>query len=247
MKTPNTSARTTRTRPLFCGIATAGLALALSLPLAACAPNAPSADNSITVTSSAKVQVVPDTARITVGITTQGNDAAAAQKANVAPTNAVIDRLKDLGVDEEDIQTTYTDLSPVYTDEGASETYEMRTMLTVDGLAIEDVSSVMDSCVEAGATEVSGPEYYMSSYDESYQQALEQAVEAAKPKAETLAEASGVNLGDVVAVNENSQDRAIAYGSEQLAIGDAVSDEVANIEPGQLDVEAEVTVSYAIR
>lgn len=227
-------------------------ALALCLGLAACATSSgtPSAEasRSITVTANSEVKAVPDVARITVAITSQGEDAAAAQKANGTPTRAVIAALKELGVPDEEIQTSYTDLSPIWDESGATDTYEMRTVLEVSGLAVADVNTIMDACVAAGATEVNGPEYYVSSYDELYDQALAAAIEASRPKAETIAQASGAKLGKVVSVVEGYQDTSIAYAKTYDMAEEEAMDTggTAPLEPGQVSVRAEVTVSYAL-
>ena len=146
------------------------MALDKLIPSGACSTGAE--QKTITVTAHSRVTVVPDVARITVSVVTEGKDAASAQKANGKPTTAVIEALKGLGVAAEDIQTTYADLSPIWNDEGETSRYEMRTMLSVDGLPIESVSQAMEACVDAGASEVSGIEYYASTYDEAYEEAL---------------------------------------------------------------------------
>lgn len=229
--------------------AAATLALSLCLPLAACGAGATGTatrEHVVTVNTSSSVKVVPDIARISVAITTQGTGASKAQKANATPTNAVIARLRELGVEDKDIQTTYTDLSPVWNDDGPSETYEMCTVLEVSGLPMEEVSAVMDACVEAGATEVNGPEYYASGYDEAYEQALTQAIEAARPKAEAIAKASGGSLGKVVEVVEGYQDSSISYASDAGMAKAEAEEDLAEIAPGELSVEANATVSFIL-
>ena len=222
--------------------------LALAVTLGACSTGAE--QKTVTVTAHSRVTVVPDVARITVSVVTEGKDAVSAQKANGKPTTAVIEALKGLGVAAEDIQTTYADLSPIWNDEGETSRYEMRAMLSVDGLPIESVSQAMEACVDAGASEVSGIEYYASTYDEAYEEALGAAVEAARPKAEAIATAGGVSLGPIVSVTEGYQDMSLAVTQEtplasveEKATADGG---LASVEPGQVTVEAEATVSYAL-
>ncbi len=229
-----------------------GMGLASTLALAGCASAASTpatTTNTITVTATGSVDATPDVARITLAIETEGASATAAQKANGKPTSAVIDCLTSNGVDKAQIQTTYTDLSPVWDDEGnETDRYQMRTVLEVKGLPLEGLNELMEACAEAGATEISGPDYYVSSYDELYEQALTKAVEASKPKAEALAEASGVTLGSVVSVTEGYQDTSLRYKQANGAMEEAaVEDSLAPIEPGEVSVEAQVTVSYALR
>ena len=76
------------------------------------------------------------------------------------------------------------------------------------------------------------------------------AVEAARPKAEAIATAGGVSLGPIVSVTEGYQDMSLAVTQEtplasveEKATADGG---LASVEPGQVTVEAEATVSYAL-
>ena len=233
--------------------AATGLALALSVALTGCGAQAAGtaeAAHTITVSSSASVQAVPDVARITVVIETTGATASAAQKANGKPTKAVLACLEDAGVPKEHVQTSYTDLSPTWNDEdGMEDGYEMRTVLDVSELPIEGLNTLMEAIVDAGATEVNGPDYYVSSYDELYEQALSDAVAAAKPKAESIASASGAALGNIVSVTEGYQDTSLRLKGMGVASeeANAMDGGLAPIEPGEVSVSAEITVTFALK
>ena len=223
-------------------------AITLCAGLAACSSQSDS-PRMITVTASNQVSIAPDVARISVTITCEGDDASSAKNAGEKPMKKVLAALEKLGVEKKDIQTTYTDLSPIWDENGATDRYQLRTTLSVGGLPIENVAPVIDACVEAGATEISGPEYYISSYDECYQEALANAIESSRTKAEAIAQASGTSLGEIVSVSEGYQDTSLVYAnSAAKASEEAAFDAggMANIEPGTVDVTAEVTVSYAI-
>lgn len=251
------------------------------------------ADNAITVTAVGEVRTVPDKARITVGVTTRASAADQAQTDNAEMVDAVVEALMNEGVSEESIQTTYTNLSPIYDDyypygydsaddsvPGDSEVtpvgeevatgttglvekltgslsetapgdatgiagYTMSTMLAIDDLDIAAVGTVIESCTAAGATDVSGIEYYSSTYDDDYQTALAQAMEAASGKARVLADAAGVALGPVVDVEEGYEDTGYRYLPSSSTAYDTA--EAMVVEPGQITVSATVTVSYAVR
>lgn len=227
-----------------------GCALALCLGLAACGSTAPAAETptGITVSASSKVKVVPDVCSFSVTITAEGNSAAAAQRAATKPVKAVMKKLRDLGVAEKDIQTTYADTSPIWNEEGQTDEYESRTVLQVSNVPVKDAGSFMQAVTEAGATEVGSLEYSASSYEEAYGQALAQAVEAAKPKAEAIAKASGVRLGKVISVAEGYQDMSYA-NFDGIALAKAEAEESAgdiDIAPGEVTIEAQVTITYAI-
>lgn len=240
-----------------------GAALALGVALAGCGQAAPApnvvvdaqeASHTITVTATSEVKVVPDMASFGVTINTTGDEAQEAQRANDELVNAVVDRLKAGGVPAESIQTTYTWVNPNWTyDEETGEErvvdYEAYTHLQVSDVTIDDAAQLMRAVVDAGATGIDGISYYSSDYDKAYEEALAAAVEASRPKAEAIAQASGVELGSIIGVTEGYQDTSVRYVAEaEEAAMDAGGGEfdAAKIEPGQVAIEASVTVSYAI-
>lgn len=242
-------------------ILAAGAAAALGIVLAGCnqaAPNvvvdAQEAAHAITVTATSEVKVVPDMASFGVTVSTTADEGSEAQRANDELLNAVIDRLGQEGVAKESIQTTYTWLNPNwnYDDVTGEERflgYEAVVHLQVSDVSVDDVAALMQAVVDAGATGVDGLSYYSSSYDESYEEALAAAVEASRPKAEAIAQASGVSLGQIIGVTEGYQDMSVRYdmAEEEVAMDAGGGDmKIADVEPGQVSIEASVTVSYAI-
>lgn len=227
----------------------------------------------ITVNANSEVKVVPDKAQIGVAVTTQAATAAETQTQNAEDINAVTEALKALGIDEKSIQTTYTYLNPRYdysnsytygpatdteiaddaldTEETESFTniigYEMTTNLSVKDLDIDQVGEVLQTCVAAGANNTDGIQYYSSEYDAKYAEALAAAVEAARAKAEVLASASGTKLGAVYSVTEGYQNTAYRYDTGMMMEAAAASaDEALQVSPGEINVEASVTVAYEI-
>ena len=229
------------------------VALALGLVLAGCGSKTiVMADgqqtNVITVSASSEVKVVPDKASLTLEVLAQGKTAQEAQTASVGPVDAVLAAIKEAGIPEKDVQTTYAGISPIYDWSGEAERitgYESRTTLQVSGVDVDDVASLMEACVAAGATGINGPSYYASTYDEAYGQALSEAVAASRGKAEAIAKAAGVTLGDVVAVTEGYQNTALRYeeAASNMAMADGADMKIA---PGEVSIEAQVTVSYDI-
>src|SRR3990167_11166571 len=73
---------------------------ALALPMAAPALAQDAAI--VTVTGEATVEATPDSATISLGVTTDGATAAEAMAANSAAGQAVIDRLKLAGIEDRD-------------------------------------------------------------------------------------------------------------------------------------------------
>ena len=209
--------------------------------------------NVITVNASSEVKVVPDKASFSAEVMAMAATAEEAQSQGSEMTNAVIDALVAAGVDEKSIQTSYTNLSPTYdwsSDEPKVTGYEQRTSLQVSDVDLDVVAALMQTCVAAGATGVYGPNYYASTYDEAYAQALTEAITASREKAAAMAKAAGVGLGDVVSIVEGYQNTMYRATNEsadfEMALGGDAGGGEMKVAPGEVSVEAQVTVSYAI-
>lgn len=203
----------------------------------------------VTVVASESVDAVPDTTEINLGVTTTGDSAPAAQDENTDTVNTVIDKLKELGVDEEDIQTSDYNIYPHYDDSGSSiDGYTVSTTLRISGQDIADAGKLVSEGIKAGATDVNGINFSSSDYDSAYREALKAAVQTAKDKAETLAEAADLSLGDVVSITEGYQDVSARTQDQSIymsSMKEAASD--MSVMPGNLDVTATVTVTYELK
>ena len=213
----------------------------------------------ITVTASSDVKVVPDKASFEVAVTSEGETADAVQEENAKKVNAVTKALLGLGVGEKSVQTTNTYLNPLYdysneiafSDDSESVRiigYEMTTSLEISDLDVDKVGEVLQACVKAGANNAGGIQYYSSNYDERYREALTQAMTEARVKAETLAKAGGVDLGSVISVSEGYENQSYRYdtGNAVMAMEDAAESEM-KVMPGEVEVSASVTVTYAVK
>lgn len=206
----------------------------------------------ITVTTSSDVKVVPDKAKVSVSATNQAYEAAECQEANARMANALVDALVAAGVAEKDIQTTNVNMYPTRDYSGIGTPtitgYEMTTSLSVSGLDIDSIGPVLQAAVAAGATDVGGIQYYSSTYDEAYADALRAAIAAAGEKAQVIATASKVSIGAIVNVTEGYQNTAYRYesGSNYLYGAGAMDVEASKAMPGEIEIGAQVTVSFAI-
>ncbi len=208
----------------------------------------------ITVSSRETVKVVPDLAEIIYAVTTQDKDAGVCQKENKEKINQLVDTLKELGVEEKSIQTSFFDLNPRYDweNDGAIIGYEAVTQVTVTGIQLDQAGLVMEKSVESGVNQIQSVSFLSSSYDESYQEALKMAVAQAQEKAQALADASGCTLGRPVQITEHSANDRYRYTNEaKLSRGMAEMEggaaDTAAVMPGEIEVEANISVDYAIQ
>jgi uncharacterized protein YggE len=198
----------------------------------------------ITVTGVGTVTSVPNEATFTIGVQSEGATAREALAANSEQMRRVLAAVKSAGVDKSDIKTQDVSVSPSYEDEGQIDGYSARNSVSVTIHNLSKAGAVLDAASNAGANEVYGPMLSRSNQDKLEAKALRDAVGDARRKAEVLATAADVQLGSVTAIAEGfsgGPEPYYAEGGATLAMNKA-----APIEPGTQDVQATVTVTFAI-
>jgi uncharacterized protein len=222
-------------------LAALGLA-AVALAGGADAPaTTPSTANTVTVNGTGTATAVPDEASFSFTVETKAATAAAALARNSAEARAVIAAVEGAGVAEADVQTAEVSLDPVASADGSTiVAFTASNTITVRTLSIARAGAVVDAAVSAGATGVAGPSLTVSGQDALYAQALEAAVAQARAKAQALAEAAGRSLGGVISITEGGGAIPIVAG------GRADAAQGVPISPGTQDVQASVTVTYAL-
>lgn len=198
----------------------------------------------ITVTGLGTVTSVPNEAEFSLGIQTKGETAREALAANSEKMERVLAALKSAGVDSRDIKTQNISVSPSYAEEGQIDGYTAGNSVSVKIHDLSKAGEVLDAASNAGANEVYGPSLSRSDQDELQSKALRDAVADARKKAEVLADAAGVDLGPVTAITEGFAGGPEPYYAEAGAR--LAADKAVPIEPGTQDVQATVTVTFAI-
>lgn len=213
-----------------------------------------SAENSgICVSGEEKIQATPDIAEITYSVYTQEKDAKTCQTENAQDVDAVLSLLKEKGIDEKDIRTNNVGLNPIYDwNDGSKITgYEMTTEIVVSSVPIDEAGTIISDSVNAGINSIDSVQYQCSNFDELYAEALKNAITSARKKADLMAEAGGKKVVAMTQVQElSSGDQAVSYSSnnmKQMAVMEADSaDTGTSLMPGQVEVEAEVSVTFSI-
>jgi len=196
----------------------------------------------ITVTGTGTLTSVPDEATFTVGVQTQGSTAREALASNSEQMRRVIGAVRSAGVSKDDIQTQDVSVSANYSDGNQIDGYSASNSVLVTIRVLTRAGKVLDAASNAGANQVYGPSLSRSDQDALERKALRDAVGEARTKAEVLAKAAGVSLGGVTAITEGSSGGAEPYYATDLRMAKAD----APIEPGTQDIQASVTVTFAI-
>lgn len=200
--------------------------------------------NGISVTGTGVVSATPDTARFSFGVRTEASTAEEALSQASETTSAIVQALKDQGIDETDLQTQQVAVFPFYSSDARRVTgYTASSSVSALIRALADAGQIVDTAVGAGANEVFGPTLDIADTEALVDQALQLAVEQARARARALADAAGVELDDVVALAELGGPVA-PFGATAEA---AVESGRVPIEPGTQEVRVTISATFAIR
>lgn len=204
---------------------------------------------SITVSGSGKVYLTPNIATISIGVHNEDENATRAVDGNNARAQNVIEVLLEMGVVEEDIQVSnfsiFAEQRLGESGNQASTVYIVDNTVFVTVRDLDKLGEIMGTVVEAGANSVFGIQPDVADKSQAISEARKAAVENAQVKAEELAQAAGVNLGDVQSINE--------FGGVPVPVfegrGGGFTEETEQVPDsfGQLSLTVEVSVVYNIR
>ena len=231
----------------------------------------------ISVSGIGKAYIKPDIAMVSFGVTTQELKSQDAVNKNNEKMNAVIKAIKDLGIDEKDIQTTLYNLTPMYdygtiTDPvpmmesvgGSSDSgvvypmpvrqgqifrgYSLEQQISVKIRDFEKINSVLDKATSTGATNVGQLQFTVDDPEKANAEARALAIENAKEKMQSLAKQSGLRVGKLVNVSEGYNNYPVPMYTPGM--GGATKDSVGiapEIQTGQQEINLTVTLTYQVK
>jgi uncharacterized protein YggE len=221
---------------------------------AACDALAQQQNPGLTVFGRGEVSATPDRAVVRLGAVAQAETAGAAQGRVDAAVRGILKGIRALGIPEEKMATVQLTLTPIYRDRSKGSAGEPQepvivgyragniVRVTVDDLKI--LGQVVDAGLSAGANRVDGISFDLKDDSGHRRQALGLAARDAQSKAESIAAAMGVQLGRVRSISEGGVN--IVRPQMMDAVAAYAVREAVPIRPGQLQVEASLTVSYDI-
>lgn len=196
---------------------------------------------------------VPDTARVNIGITQQGNTVEETQERTNQAAQKIISEIKKLGIEEKDIKTTNYSVNPRQDFSNGSNRivgYEVTQNLEITTKDTKKINSVIDAATASGSNLVGGVQFVFSPEKEKklLKMAREEAVKNAKEKAESLASSAGISLGRIVDIQENTDGEPPELLMQREGLGAGPEDKTTtNIMPGENKVNIIVTLSYETR
>jgi len=152
----------------------------------------------VNVTGVAKVDVKPDTAYITLGVSTTADTVQSALDKNSASAVKVIDALKKLGIMDKDIQTSNFWVNPQY--DYNKQPAEQIGFTAENDITVKTTPDKASQVILAGATNGANNFYNfilkVSNEEEVKTTLIAKAIEDAKKKAEAIAAGANKKLGD---------------------------------------------------
>jgi uncharacterized protein YggE len=234
-------------------LATLALALTLAIvALAGCGTVATTAagsggiTNTVTASGTGTAQATPDTAEMSFGVTTTSANAKAALEDASKAAEQITSAVKKQGVAAEDIQTRDVSVYPQSTDQGGKQVitgYQASLNVQVKVRDIAKLGEIIGAANAAGANTISGPSFTIDDPTPVRAQAIEDAVADARKSADAMAQAAGKSVGAVLSMS--SSDAGMVPGPMYRAAEDSAAGSVP-IEPGQLDVTANVVVVFEL-
>jgi len=208
--------------------------------------------NQITVSGQGKVYAKPDIAVLNLGVKSEGSAVAGVIQDNTTKMNAIISAVKEIGILEEDIQTTNYSLVPNYNyTELAGRIFDGYVLDQNIQVKIRDfskISNVLSQATLKGANLIGQLSFTIDNPEQFKQEARQKAIEQAKASAKNLASVSGVKLGKIVNVYENYNPYYRAYDNVMGMGGAEVSSApMPTIEPGQQEIVVNVNLTYLIK
>jgi uncharacterized protein YggE len=227
--------------PLIAVAAVAAPAAAAEVQIAATGPV-------VELTINESVEAAPDIATVGAGVTTQARTAVEAMRANATAMTAVVERIKQLGVAERDIQTSGINLGAMYdynqqTQRQVFRGYQASNRVSVKLRDIQRTGEVLDALVAAGATDLSGPDWSIDDDSAARAQARSAAVERGRAQALEYARLAGYSGLRLLEINETLVPSRPMPMVQQMARAEA-ADASTPVQPGMVEASVTVTVKY---
>jgi len=206
----------------------------------------------ISVSGQGKAGTPPDMATIRTGVVTQAATAREALTANNRAMEKVMSVLKQRNIAGKDIQTSGFSVYPEYRQTGSRggprkneiTGYRVTNNVSVKVRNLPRLGEILDGLVQAGSNQLSGVSFRLSDPRAITNVARKNAIDDARARAELYAQATGVKVGKVISISEQSiQPPRPMF--QARGFGGAMAESVP-IATGEQQVTATINVMYEL-
>lgn len=193
----------------------------------------------------------PDKAMVSAGVTTRAATAVAAMQQNATQMDAVLKRLKALGVPDNRVQTSGITLNPQYQYNNGNAVprflgYDATNTVSVELRELDRVGPVLDALVAAGANNLNGPMWGVIDDTARRAQARKAAFDKAQVQAREYARLAGYSDVRLLAIEEGM---SYSQPMNEIVVTAQARDAVAistPTRPGQVATQVIVTTKFEL-
>lgn len=204
----------------------------------------------LSVVGEGQVDVIPDTANASAGITASGKSVSEVQQQINTTNNNIVAALEKVGINKKEISTSNYSINPSYdyTNGQTPTGYAGSATLTIKVKDTSKLPSVITAATEAGANQINGTNYSVENPDKYREEARNKAIANAKMQAQKLASQLGISLGKVTNIVESTSGGGGPQPMMFKTLDARETNTVApDLQPGSQTITSTVTLSFEKR
>jgi uncharacterized protein len=207
---------------------------------------------SIVTTGEAIVRRAPDVAWIVAAVESRARNPRDAQRQNAELMTAVQQRLAAANLGKDAVRTLgYTIHQEIDFVNGrrVPREYLARNAVEIRIEAVDRAGEILDAVVQAGATSTGGVRFDLRDRAAAEREALRLAVVDARGRAEAAAAGAGRSIDRVLRIDDTRQPKVFPERTMMMSRAAGAADVAAEtpIEPGVIEIRADVTLTVAIK
>jgi len=226
--------------------------------LSACGPSSAQTSypqiRSLNINGNGSTEITPDIAYINIGVHSEAPTAVSAVSVNNTKAQKVMDALLLFGIQNKDLRTSNFSINSLQkTDPSTGQVtgtyYAVDNNIIVTVRDLPKMGSLLDNAIQAGANSINNVQFDVADNTAARKQARDEAMQNAIQQAQELADAAGIELGDIQFINY-SESVPMFSGTSYMDYGKGGGMRVESsvpVNPGQLTLTATVTITYALK
>ena len=198
------------------------------------------------VTGEGKVIVVPDEVTISLGVQTQGKDAAAVKSENDKAVDKVLDFLLKKNIPQNQVQTEYVSLNKNYDYNTKVYNYNASQTISVKLKDLSKYDEIMSGLVASGINSINGVNFGSSKMDTYEAEARKKAVANAKIKAQEYAGVLGQKIGKAVQIAEQGTNTPQPQPMYKMAMSESMDSSQRTLAPGEMTISSKIQITFQL-
>ncbi|RXG23575.1 SIMPL domain-containing protein [Leeuwenhoekiella aequorea] len=198
------------------------------------------------VTGEGKVIVVPDEVTISLGVQTQGKDAAAVKSENDKAVDKVLDFLLKKNIPQNQVQTEYVSLNKNYDYNTKVYNYNASQTISVKLKDLSKYDEIMSGLVASGINSINGVNFGSSKMDTYEAEARKKAVANAKVKAQEYAGVLGQKIGKALQIAEQGTNTPQPQPMYKMAMSESMDSSQRTLAPGEMTISSKIQITFQL-